>query len=61
MTFLRQAIHVNVAKLVSLLLTYTPDHREVDKTIEAIGEIRTKMLRQQVANDREIRSLLTPD
>jgi len=61
MTSLQNQLREKQAHLVALLTAGDPDAKELDQTIRDIGDIHTKILKQQVTHDQEIRLLLTPD
>jgi Spy/CpxP family protein refolding chaperone len=49
------------AHLVVLLTGDEPDQKGIEQTIQEIGGVYTKILKQQVSHDREIRNILTPE
>ncbi|MBL7138333.1 MAG: periplasmic heavy metal sensor [Bacteroidales bacterium] len=61
MTSLKNQIREKHARLVTLLSSDDLDMKEVNKTIDELGVLITRMLRLHVNHDRELRDILTPD
>ncbi|KPJ51851.1 hypothetical protein AMJ39_09190 [candidate division TA06 bacterium DG_24] len=47
--------------LRSLILSETPDQRKIERMIDQIGELQTKIMKQRVRNRLEMRNVLTPE
>jgi len=61
MTPLKNKIREKHAHLVTLLSSDDLDMKDVNKTIDEIGALKTKMLQEQVSHHRAVRDLLTPE
>ena len=59
-TALINQIREKHAHLVSLLSSDDLNMNDVNKTIDQIGELQTKLLKENVTHDRNVRDLLTP-
>jgi Spy/CpxP family protein refolding chaperone len=58
---LKAQLEVKIAELKGLALVDNPDKGAIDKKIDDIGALRTRIMKTRIQNKLAVRSLLTPD
>lgn len=61
MTVLKNQIRECISHLATLLVMDDPDAGDLERTIMKMGDLGERRLKLQIAYDREIRNLLTPE
>jgi Spy/CpxP family protein refolding chaperone len=57
----RNDLNIKRAELQKLMTAEKPDMDQINSTLDAMGKIRTNMLKERAALHMDIRNLLTPD